>query len=250
MKYVTLFFVFLFLGLAVWMNIDSPSWAEKLLAPIAEEKKSSKPMSEPVSKAVSVPVSFSVPKADSGWTNLIYFTGVGCPHCASSDPVVLKNRPRKGDVMIFEYEIYRDSVNGQFLMDYNKLYGASLAVPQIIAGPEKADIVSGNAPILKGLDTLISLHKNNDILLGDTHVSFGELSLVKLPYKPKIWFKDRVAIRKDSASLQSDSIKDFLLKGIVPEDCEKEEKAIVPLSGSKVKFKEACLFDGWVLMHD
>ncbi len=187
------------------------------------------------------------------WTNLVYFTGIGCPHCSNTDPVVLRKRLRKGDVMVFEYEIYQDSVNRELLMEYNKAYGARLAVPQIIAGPDKeSGIVSGDAPVLNSLNALIKMHKGNGILLSDEEVPFEQLSFIKLPYKPKIWFKNRVAIREDGSSLQDEKIKTFLLEGSksVPEECAPQEGSSVPLSGGKIEFMDACRFDGWVLMYD
>lgn len=210
----------------------------------------------PVSADVLAPVSDTladvadVQEEKESFASLIYFTGIGCPHCANTDPVVLKKRVRKGDVMVFEYEIYRDSMNGQLLMEYHKAYGSKLAVPQIMAGAEKSDSVSGDTPVLKSLDTLISLHQGDGVLLSDGMVDFDDLSMVKIPYKPKIWFKNRLAVREDATSLQDLAIKEFLLEGVIPAECEAEKKSSVPLSGGKIKFNSACRYDGWVLMHD
>jgi hypothetical protein len=236
MKYAAYFFSFLCLAYAI--SFAASSFAQEPMAPIVGLEDEDE--IQPTAPAPS----------DGKWTNLIYFTGIGCPHCAKSDPVVLKSRLRRGDVMVFEYEIYRDSMNVPLLMEYNKAYGAKLAVPQIIAGSGKADILSGDTPVLKELDTLIALNKGNDVLLSDASVSFDELSLIKLPYKPNIWFKDRVAIREDSSSLQSDKIKAFLLTDGVPKECGPVKNTSAPLSGGKVKFKNACQFDGWILMYD
>lgn len=216
----------------IFVAFSAPySCAQAIDTPVAEEKEKKK-------------------EKNDKWTNIIYFTGIGCPHCANTDPVILKSRLRKGDVMVFEYEIYRDNVNGPLLMEYNKLYGASLAVPQIIVTGDSSGIVSGDSPILDSLETLIALHKGNDVLLATGAVGFDELSFVKLPLKPKIWFKNRLAVREDSTSLQNESIKDFLLNGNIPEKCKPEGKASAPLSGGKIKFKNSCRFNGWVLMHD
>ena len=237
MKYAV--YLLSFLCLAFVISLAPSSCAQEPMAPVAglEDEETKQPTAP-------------APEQDGEWTNIIYFTGIGCPHCASSDPVVLKSRLRKGDVMVFEYEIYRDNVNGPLLMEYNKAYGANLAVPQIIVTPKKTGIVSGDTPLLKSLDTLIKLHKGNDIVLSNDTVSFDELSLVKLPYKPKIWFKNRLASREDSSSLQNERIKEFLLNGGVPKECTPEKKSSAPLSGGKIKFKNACRYDGWVLMYD
>ncbi|MCK5384214.1 MAG: hypothetical protein KAJ29_01465 [Alphaproteobacteria bacterium] len=242
MKYAPYFFFLL--CLACLFAIAPASCAKEPITPIAvlEENEDIPPDTTPT------PV--SAPAKDGKWTNLIYFTGVGCPHCSRTDPVVLRDRVRKGDVMVFEYEIYRDNVNGPLLMEYNKVYGARLAVPQIIVAPGNAGIVSGDTPLLRSLETLIKIHKGNDVMLSTGMVSFDELSFVKLPYKPKIWFKNRLASREDSSSLQNESIKHFLLEGTLPEGCVAEKKAYGQISGSRVHFKAACRYNGWVLMYD
>jgi len=237
MKYATYFFSFLCLAYVI--SLAPSSCAQEPIAPTAGLEEETQTPPEATDSAMN-----------NEWTNLIYFTGIGCPHCAHTDPVVLKSRLRKGDVMVFEYEIYRDNVNGPLFMAYNKAYGTKLAVPQIIVTPDEASIVSGDTPLLRSLDTLIRLHKGNDIILSNEQVSFDKLSFVKLPYKPKIWFKDRMAAREDSSSLQSESIKTFLINGDVPKECAPQKKAIAPLSGGKIKFKNACRLDGWVLMYD
>ena len=230
---------FLFLFCLVFLFALSPvSCAQEPMAPIAGIEEGETP---------KVPA----PAKDGQWTNIIYFTGVGCPHCAKTDPVVLKDRLRKGDMMVFEYEIYRDNVNGPLLMEYNKAYGARLAVPQIIAGTNaQTGIVSGDAPLLGSLETVVKLHEGNGVVLSSGEVSFDDLSLIKLPYKPKIWFKDRLAIREDSSSLQDEKIKAFLLGDGIPKECAPQKNADVPLSGGTITFKNACRFDGWVLMYD
>lgn len=237
MKYAPYFLILL--CLACIFALAPSSCAQEPVAPVAgieQDEDIVPPASEPVD--------------DGEWTNLIYFTGIGCPHCAKTDPVVLKDRVRQGDVMIFEYEIYRDHMNGPLLMEYNKTYGARPAVPQIIAAPGDSGIVSGDTPLLRSLETLIKLHKGNDVMLSTKAVSFDDLSFVKLSHKPKIWFKDRMAAREDSSSLQDESVKAFLLEGTVPEGCAPEKKAYGQLSGSRIRFKAACRYDGWVFMYD
>ncbi|MFP4097278.1 MAG: hypothetical protein ACLFP8_01230 [Alphaproteobacteria bacterium] len=243
MKNISYIFAVLFLAVAVFLTPFSMSYAQDVLAPVAGEI---------ASKSESLDTLEAASLDTSSWTNVIYFTGIGCPHCANTDPVILKDRVRRGGVMVFEYEIYRDNANAPLLMDYRKAYDAKLAVPQIIVGAGKDDVktIAGDRPVLESFDTLVALNKGNDIVLPNERIAFDDLSFVKLPYKPKIWFKNRLAVREDSSSLQDEAITSFLVNGIVPEECAPEEKSDAPLSGGKVTFNTACRFDGWILMHD
>lgn len=186
----------------------------------------------------------------SSITSIIYFTGIGCPHCANVDPILFKQRVRQCDLLIIEYEIYRDSINAPLLMAYNSRYDAGLAVPMIVAGADKDQIVVGDSPILKALDRLIDLNKGNDIVLPSDHIPFDKLALSDLPHKPKIWFKDRVAVKKDPESRESEAVKKFLTDGTEPQGCAAAEDKEVALSGDQITFKKSCTFNGWLLMND
>ncbi len=187
----------------------------------------------------------------TGWTNIVYFTGIGCPHCANSDPFLLKERVRRGDVMIFEYEIYRDRENGPLLMKYHKEYGAELMVPQIIAGKYKKDIAVGDRKIIKEMNSIIFRNKGNSVTLVKEEVSFGEVDLNAVYGKPKIWFKDRVALRKGEV-LGADTgniVKAFLLEQKIPQKCADVLEKEIPLSGGEAVFDNACSYDGWLFMY-
>jgi len=183
-------------------------------------------------------------------TVFVYFTGIGCPHCANVDPVLLKKRVRQGDLLVVEYEIYQDNINAPLLIAYNSQLNSGLGVPMIVADGKKGGAIVGDTPILAKLDSLIFLHKGNGVALLSGNKAFGEISLTDIPKKPKIWFKNRVAIRKDAASTESDSIKKFLLDGTEPQGCSPVSEREVALSDDKVTFAKACAFGGWVLMRD
>ena len=61
----------------------------------------------------------------------VYFGGIGCPHCARVTPVLLK-RVQEGEMIVMEYEIYKNLANSQALSGYADSYGLSLGVPQIM----------------------------------------------------------------------------------------------------------------------
>jgi len=183
-------------------------------------------------------------------TSAIYFTGIGCPHCARTDPVLLKNRVREADLLVVEYEIYLDSVNAPLFLAYEDLFGDVFGVPAIIAGREKGQAIVGDRPILADLEKLIERNPGNDLTLPASSVSFADIDLVALWGKPKIWFGDRVAVRKDLSSKASEAVKAFILDGTLPETCEPCTENHVALSGDAVRFREAYAYDGWVLMRD
>lgn len=187
---------------------------------------------------------------ESNMTSFVYFTGIGCPHCANVDPVLLKSRVRRGDLLVVEYEIYRDSVNAPLLMAYDSKYGTGLGVPMVVVEARTGGAVVGDTPILKMLDGLIAQYKGNGVVLYDKAYAITDLPLTDLPRLPKLWFKDRVAVRKDPTSRESDSIKAFLLNGVEPQGCIPTSENGVALSSDNVSFAKACSFGGWVLLRD
>jgi len=183
-------------------------------------------------------------------TYFVYFTGIGCPHCANIDPVLLKQKVRQNNLMVIEYEIYRKSRNAPLLITYNSLLKTGLGIPMIIASGKNGGSIVGDAPILKKLDSMIADNINNEIVLPSGPVTFDKLSLSEIPHNPTIWFKNRVAVRKDNGSKESDSIKKFLVEGVDPQGCQPVDDKEVALSDDKVTFAKACSFGGWVLMSD
>lgn len=183
-------------------------------------------------------------------TSLVYFTGIGCPHCANVDPLLLKKKVRQGNLLVVEYEIYRDNANAPLLMAYHRQFDTGLGVPMVVTEGKKGGAVVGDVPILESLDTLAVKHKGNGIVLPAGARVFLSLSLTDLPRLPKIWFKDRVAVRKDIASKESDAIKAFVFDGTEPQGCVPSAEKEVVLSGDVVSFTKACTFGGWLLMRD
>lgn len=188
--------------------------------------------------------------SETGITHFVYFTGIGCPHCANVDPVLLKNKVREKDVMVIEYEIYQQRQNAPLLMTYNSKYKSGLGVPLLIAGDCKEKAVVGDRPILDKLDNLIEENKSNCVVLPNKKVPFEELDISQIPGLPKIWYKDRLAIKEDATSTENETIKDFLIEGKVPEGANTSDDKEAALSGSKVEFKNAVKINGWTLMYN
>ncbi len=192
----------------------------------------------------------SSPKASNDFASFVYFTGIGCPHCANVDPVLLKQKIRQGNLLVIEYEIYRDNMNAPLLMAYDKQFDTGLGVPMVVTEGKKGGAIVGDTPILEALDSLIAKNMGNGVVLPAGARPFMTLPLTDLPRLPKVWFKNRVAIRKDITSQESDAIKTFLVDGKEPQGCMPSTEKEVVLSDDKVVFSKACSFNGWLLMRD
>jgi hypothetical protein len=188
--------------------------------------------------------------AKTGVTYFIYFTGIRCPHCAKVDPILLGQKLRDNNIMVIEYEIHRESLNAPLIIIYNDKYKTGLGIPLLIAGDGKAKIAIGDKEILYSLDKMIFDNQENDILLPNNKVSFETLDISEMPGLPKIWYQNRLAIKKNILSKENTEIKDFLIKGIIPEINKNSDKKEVILSGQKVIFGNAVEINGWILMYN
>ncbi len=180
----------------------------------------------------------------------VYFTGIGCPHCANSDTVVLKDALIDNDnLIVIEYEIYQLRENAPLITDYNDNYNTELGVPLLIFNEDYQPI--GDRPIIQGVYSITSYLSNNDCPLPDgTKKSFHDLNISSLPGKPKIWHKNKVLIKKGSSGDEI-LLKDLLLKDNITEVLENKtfeliEPENVPLSGSYLPFENAVKVDDWV----
>jgi thiol-disulfide isomerase/thioredoxin len=123
-------------------------------------------------------------KADES-TCFVYFTGVGCPHCAKVEPILEDLMAKRPELKIIEYEIYQNKENAPLLTQYNKIYGSGLGIPLIIFG--KDDFFAGEGLILKNLETRLESIKGNPCpLIDGTGVAYEDLEVANLPGKAKV----------------------------------------------------------------
>jgi thiol-disulfide isomerase/thioredoxin len=181
---------------------------------------------------------------------VVYFTGMGCPHCAKVDPVLLRDTVRSKNVMVIEYEIYKQRENARLLIKYSDRYKTDLGIPLIIAGDTTDKTISGDFFILHSLDNFLQKNKNNKIVLPNSDIDFVKLDLAKLPKLPKIWYKSRVAIKKDINSTENNTIKEFIINKTIPKDATAIKYRSILLAESKIRFKQAVEFNGWWLMYN
>jgi cytochrome c biogenesis protein CcdA len=184
---------------------------------------------------------------------VVYFGGIGCPHCAKVSPVLLK-KVNSGDMIVLEYEIYKNLGNSQALSEYSDSYGLSLGIPQVLFDKETYE--SGDTPILDKLDQMIMDAPADTIFLADgSSVSFEQLDLNDLRRYPTFYAKDRVVIRKSLTNLseeQNTQIKQFISSSTVEQAIEnlegKSKKATrVEYSGGSLQYENALEINGWLL---
>jgi len=128
----------------------------------------------------------------------VYFTYIGCPNCAVTDPLVLTEWTEKyPNLVIIEYVWYGgdwEDPNSQFFGRYAEKYKTLAAVPKFIIGTN--NIKSGRIDVPKA-EADIEKKKFNPCLLIDKSLSFEDLDLSQLPAFPKIWANQRILIKLD-----------------------------------------------------
>ncbi|MBN2015221.1 sulfite exporter TauE/SafE family protein [Candidatus Dojkabacteria bacterium] len=184
-------------------------------------------------------------------TFVVYFTGIGCPHCAKVDSILLKDWLHEyPDLVVVEYEVYQESQNAIFIDEYNTNYNCGYHIPLVIFDKDKN--IVGDKPILSSFREEYENHAGNKLPLSDgSSVSIGNIS--DLSGKPKVWTKDRVAIKTEQNQNGSNEIiKEFIsgvdINGLFEQNSiQIIEEQDVQLSGSSVHFDNAAKVEGWIL---
>lgn len=186
-------------------------------------------------------------------TCAVYFTGVGCPHCAQSDPVVLIDLLAENpDLAVVEYEIYQEEANSAVFLDYAAKYELPLGVPLLLFSPDQNLV--GDAPIIEGVEEILGVLSDNGCALVDGSMAdFHSLNLDDLAGLPKIWHGDNVLIKTGDGG-KSDLLRKLLLSEDIASalaeenaDYEEAEPQAVALSGQSVDFNHAIKLTGWIL---
>lgn len=199
----------------------------------------------------------SAPNAEASHTDfakpVVYFSGVGCPHCAAVDPIMFKDWIRQyPELVIVEYEIYQTKANAYLIDYYNQSYNIPLGIPLAIFN--KNVYLSGDQDILKEFTTTLKNKNNSNLVQHDGLITkWEDTNLNSLAQFPKIWQGDRIAIKtKANLGNQSTLIKEFLSSNKLSEflnniEGEFVEPKDVNLSGSKISFDQAFQTNGWLL---
>ncbi len=190
------------------------------------------------------------PVMAAGKTCVVYFTGVGCPHCATADPLVLEELPLEHEgLVIIEYEIYQKQSNAVIFYNYHPDYASGYGVPVLVFGPGES--VVGGYPLVNDASQAIESHAESPCPLLGGQVSFEELDLSSIEGNPTIWAGGRVLIGKPADSEASDFIKALLFEedvvaALEARNCFEVEPVPVPLSGEDVLFGHAVEVSGAV----
>ncbi len=173
----------------------------------------------------------------------VYFTGIGCPHCARTDPYVLEELTEKyTDFIIIEYEIYQEQSNPPMVLQYHASYGSGYGIPLVIYDDR---YISGDVPILNNF-----IPSESKCPLADgTAVSFSELDLTTLPGKPKIWRSDRILVgsgEADNELLHTLLMTDNIAKTLNQISYTDINPKKIQLSGKEVEFDHAVKIEDWI----
>lgn len=189
--------------------------------------------------------------AVSATTCSVYFTGIGCPHCAKTDPVIFQELIRNRDLFLIEYEIYQSRENGPVMFAYNEKYSTGLGVPLIIFSEN--NYIIGDTPILEGIEKAITLAENNSCLLLSGSVPIGSLNFSQLPGTPKFWYKERVLV-KGKEPLDNKLAYELLFSENLTEvlssiktELSSNANKCVPYSGGEVCFEHSVKINDWEL---
>jgi hypothetical protein len=204
----------------------------------------------------------------------IYLTGVGCPHCAASDPILLQDYPQEyPNFVVIEYELYQLSENGKVLDSYISNSNAQTGIPQMIINNEmeSGEYSSGGGPTTTWAKEKIETLDYAKCKLSDGSEEFFEkIKLQELPGKPKIWTKDRILIKERQEEfgnqtkitwifqwnddyqiyknkyIENDKLKELLFlnidKILEQIDSDFAEPTPVAISGGKINFDNAITF--------
>jgi len=126
----------------------------------------------------------------------LYFTFIGCPNCAYTDPKVLLEWTKKyPHLVVIEYMWIGGDLNdpnskffGKFCQDYKTL----ASVPKLVF--DKIKIFGGSIDVPKAENRI---DKENPCPLLEKSIYFEDLNLNDLPAFPKIWANGRVLVKLD-----------------------------------------------------
>ncbi|OPZ79194.1 MAG: hypothetical protein BWY78_00186 [Alphaproteobacteria bacterium ADurb.Bin438] len=183
-------------------------------------------------------------------THLIYFTARCCPNCQKVSPKLLEKDILKADYLVFEYELRGNDENNKLFKKYIDDFKVANGVPVLITGNNKNFSIIGGQPILDKFNEITTSNQGIPIIFPNgVASSFERLDLTKMPALPSIWYKNKIAIKKDIKSQANESIKEFLLKGNLPLNSVQTKNVYVNIAGKSVEFKKAYKFNGWILMY-
>ncbi len=181
-----------------------------------------------------------------------YITGIGCPNCAYTDPILLSEYTSKyPNLLVVEYEIYNlrasnQDIANQYFESY--LPNTRAGVPLIIFNKE--DVNLGRFQVIDSKEIIETIHSNDYPLSDGSSVNFEDLDLTSLQGNVKIWTKNRVLISGSNGD--SELLKKLLtVQEIEPFlesiDFEEVDPEPVQVSNGQIEFSHAIKIEDWIL---
>lgn len=194
---------------------------------------------------------------------LVYFTGIGCPHCARVDPILLKEKLfTEEKLAIIEYEIKAIKENATLILEYDRTYSSGKGYPLAIFG-EDDFYISGN--IIPKVEEYLSQGKTNNVPFPTTvyekgTTAFENIEFSKLKGKPTIWYYGKVISRySDGETPIDDKVLHEILNAKTTAEIEEiirkydyhtiDDKRI-QLSQTEIVFDNTIHLPGWKIYYN
>jgi cytochrome c biogenesis protein CcdA len=181
-----------------------------------------------------------------------YITGIGCPNCAYTDPILLSEYTSKyPNLIIVEYEIYNLRASNQDIANqYFESYipNTRAGVPLIIFNKDNIEL--GRFQVIDSNEIIETIHSNNYPLPDGSSVNFENLDLTSLQGKVKIWTKNRVLIsgnKGDNELLKHLLITEEIEPLLENIDFEEIDPEAVQVSDGQIEFSHAVKVNDWIL---
>lgn len=192
----------------------------------------------------------SAQAAQENHVYMVYFAGIGCPHCEEVTPSVLEQLPREyPNLVIIEYEIQEQEQNADLIWEYATTYNTRLKIPLIIFNHEQ--YLAGDLSVLKNIRGIIEeLDSNEFPLIDGTAQGCDNLDFNSLPGYPRIWHQEKILIKAGPKG-DGELLRKLLIDDNLPEVLKGAEfKIIEPIEvaipGKNVEFDNAILIDDWI----
>ncbi|MDD3474857.1 MAG: cytochrome c biogenesis CcdA family protein [Candidatus Dojkabacteria bacterium] len=192
-------------------------------------------------------------ESSTEFTFATYFTGIGCPHCSVASPFIKETIAENSNLIVIEYEIYEDTRNAPLIYDYNDIYNIGLGIPVITFNYE--DSLAGDTDIKNNLKIFLNSPDSNQVQTLEGIVNLEDFDISKLGGFPRIYRKDRIAIKQSNNSLtdnQKKEILSFITSNLSDWTSEKQEgeivnTEIVKYPGGSIEYEHALTVNGWLL---
>ncbi|MBA7619627.1 hypothetical protein ES703_26966 [subsurface metagenome] len=179
----------------------------------------------------------------------VYFTKIGCPVCAETDPIVLSQLTKKNpNLIIIEYEFVYQPENVPVMTEYYLTYNLPGWVPLILFENK----YSVGMSILDAVKEKVEKYEFNKCSLPNgSSISLEDLNFNELPGNPKIWANGRVLIKTSKGWVSNELLKKSLFNEDLNEvfkgvEFKKIEPIKVVISEGYLEFNHGISIGNWI----